>query len=105
MSANLSRIASDVGGIPEVLDGGRAGLLVPPGAPARLAEALSTLLSDPKALAHWRVMAGRGLEWLDVRRVAEETVEVYRRALGVVRERREMPAAAMPDAGRPAARS
>ena len=39
-------VASEVGGIPEVLDGGRAGRLVPPGSVPELARALSELYDD-----------------------------------------------------------
>ena len=80
--AGCAVVGSNVGGIPEVLEEGRAGLLVPPGDPSALAEALSTLLSSPDLLAHWRKAAGENLSWLDVSRVAEETVQVYRKALG-----------------------
>jgi alpha-maltose-1-phosphate synthase len=40
-------VASRVGGIPEVVDGGVTGLLVPPDDPASLADALNLLLRDP----------------------------------------------------------
>ncbi|MFH1685895.1 MAG: glycosyltransferase [bacterium] len=39
-------IASDIGGVPEVLDDGRTGLLVPPGDVGRLAEAIVKLATD-----------------------------------------------------------
>ena len=87
--AGCAIVASNVGGIPEVLDDGRAGILVPPCRPEILAEALSGLLGDPDEMAHWRHAAGQGLAWLDARRVASETVEVYRRALGRNGQRQE----------------
>jgi glycosyltransferase involved in cell wall biosynthesis len=40
-------VASAVGGVPELVDDGRTGLLVPPGDAAALAGALTRLLSDP----------------------------------------------------------
>ena len=40
-------VASAVGGVPELVDDGAAGLLVPPGDPAALSGALTRLLSDP----------------------------------------------------------
>jgi len=40
-------VASDTGGIPEFVDDGRTGLLVPPRDPARLASAIGRLLDDP----------------------------------------------------------
>ncbi len=47
MLAGRPVIASSVQGLREVLDDGRTGLLVPPGDPARLAEAIEGLLADP----------------------------------------------------------
>lgn len=41
-------IATAVGGIPEVVEEGVTGLLVPPGDPARLAAAIAELLADPE---------------------------------------------------------
>ena len=47
-AAGLPVVATRVGQCPEVLDDGRAGLLVEPGDPHALAGALSALLDDPK---------------------------------------------------------
>lgn len=40
-------VASDVGGISDIVADGKTGLLVPPGDPAAIATALTTLLGDP----------------------------------------------------------
>lgn len=40
-------VATNVGGVPELLGNGQAGILVPPGDSAAIAEAVSTLLCDP----------------------------------------------------------
>ena len=47
MASGLPTVASDVGGIPEAVENGVSGLLVPPGDSHKLAEALSMLLREP----------------------------------------------------------
>jgi glycosyltransferase involved in cell wall biosynthesis len=48
MALGTPVVASDVAGIPELLDNGRCGVLTPPGQPAALAEAVAALLTDPQ---------------------------------------------------------
>jgi len=78
MMAGLPVVGSNVGGLKEVIDDGRTGLLVPPGAPARLAEAISELLANP-ALA--RRMGARGrqraLAHFSVDKMVEKTIQIY----------------------------
>lgn len=50
-AAGVAVVATTVGGCPEVLDEGRAGVLVPPGDPAALAAGLGALLADPERRA------------------------------------------------------
>ena len=47
MAAGKAIVATRVGGVPELLDEGEHGLLVPPRDPAALAEAVELLLADP----------------------------------------------------------
>ncbi len=47
MACGTAVVGSNVGGIPEVVNDAQTGLLVPPGDPAILAEALSSLVGDP----------------------------------------------------------
>jgi len=58
MAAGVPIVATDVGGIPEVVEGGRSGRLVPFGDADALAAALRSVLNDP-GVAHDLVDAGR----------------------------------------------
>ena len=75
-------VASDVGGIPEVLDGGSAGILVPAHSPERLASALLELIENPTKRDFFRMKAASNLEWLSCQRTATETLTVYNEAWG-----------------------
>ena len=75
--AGCAIVGTAVGGVPELLEHGQAGLLVPPHDPNALAQALRHLLGDPQELARWRQAAQANLAWLSCERMARETVEVY----------------------------
>jgi len=60
MDAGLPVVASDVGGIPEVITDGLNGLLVPPDRPDLLAEKLDGLLSE-ESIGRAMVQAGKEL--------------------------------------------
>jgi glycosyltransferase involved in cell wall biosynthesis len=47
MAAGVPVVATAVGGVPDVLDGGRLGVLVPPASAPALAEGIETLLAHP----------------------------------------------------------
>ncbi|MGP8073985.1 MAG: glycosyltransferase family 4 protein [Thermoplasmata archaeon] len=68
MAARTPIVATSVGAVPEVLEGGRDGLLVPYGDPSALASALQDVLNDPDG-ARERVSRAdvrvRGLDWMD----------------------------------------
>ena len=79
MALSKPTVASDTGGIPEVVAHGETGLLVPPRDSKALASAISTLLKDPRR----RERMGRaGLERVTRLFTAEEMVD---RTLGVYR--------------------
>jgi len=79
MACGIPVVASAVGGIPEVVDEGMTGLLVPPDDPAALAEALGRVLADPAA-ARAMGTAGRrrAVEYFSWSAVAEQTAALYR---------------------------
>ena len=74
MDAALPVVATEVGGLPDLIEPGVHGLLVPPSDPAALAEALATLLGDPHGA---RAMGERGRQ----RRRAEFDIDVLVRRL------------------------
>ncbi len=79
--AGCAIVATRVGGIPEVLDNGQAGLLVPPKDSNALSKVLVQLLSNSDMLHKWKHRAHQNLEWLNVVRVHQETLVVYRELL------------------------
>jgi glycosyltransferase involved in cell wall biosynthesis len=81
-AAGCAIVATAVGGVPEVLAHGRAGLLVPPSDPPAMAAAFRQLMGDPEKLATWRARAKEGSDYLTVQRVAADYERVYRSTLG-----------------------
>ncbi|MEA5569755.1 glycosyltransferase family 4 protein [Calothrix sp. UHCC 0171] len=80
-------IASNVDGIAQTLDGGKAGILVPPKNSQAIASAMSELLSYPDTLQEWKLRAGENLEWLSVNRVHQETLALYRELITNFKEK------------------
>lgn len=80
-AAGCAIVASDVDGIPEALDGGRAGVLVPPGNVEVLAAKIVDLLRDERLRKEMADAALLGLEAYSVARVAREVESVYRSVL------------------------
>ena len=76
--AGLAVIATRVDGVPELLEAGQAGLLVAPHAPQEIARALGTVLADARSLQAHRARSQENLQHLSLRRVAEQTLAVYR---------------------------
>ncbi len=64
MATSLPVVATDVGGIPELIHHGENGLLVPPGDAAALAGAIMELVNDPEKAVR---MGQRGRELLEKR--------------------------------------
>ena len=78
MSVGLPVVATASGGVPEIVVEGETGLLVPPGEPGPLAEAIAALLSEPaRARALGAAGHRRAREHFDVRRVARQVQAIY----------------------------
>ena len=75
--AGLAIVATQVDGIPEALDHGKAGMLIPAQDSNKLAKALIQLLSNKDILQEWKQRSQENLEWLNVARVHQETLAVY----------------------------
>jgi len=82
MACGLPVVATTAGAIPEVVDDGKTGLLVPPDDPQAFADAVSSLLGDP---ARMNVLGLRGEERVADHftwdRVAQRVIEGYHRIL------------------------
>ncbi|MFM2416732.1 MAG: hypothetical protein RL385_1455 [Pseudomonadota bacterium] len=74
-------VATDVDGIPEALDFGQSGVLVPPRAPAELYKALSRILAAPAELARLKAAALTRSKAFSVARMAAQYVDIYRELL------------------------
>ncbi len=77
MASGLAVVASDTGGIPDLVTA-ECGILVPPGDAAALAEAILKLVSEPAAReAMGRAGAARAREF-DLSKTIEKTLALYR---------------------------
>ncbi|WP_250451708.1 glycosyltransferase family 4 protein [Caballeronia sp. ATUFL_M2_KS44] len=79
--AGCAIVATRVGGIPDLLDDGAAGVLVPPGDPAQAASKLRWLLIDSQARGQYASRAQDNLHRLSVESVAADYMTVYQQTL------------------------
>jgi glycosyltransferase involved in cell wall biosynthesis len=82
LQVGLPAVASRVGGIPEVVEHGRTGLLVPPGDPAALARAIDAVLGDPALAARLSAGARERAPAYDWDRMADEVRALYAEVAG-----------------------
>ena len=86
IAQGVPAVATRVGSLPEIVDDGRAGFLVPPGDTDAFTDALNRVLEDPDLR---RRLGAQGREWIcrefSVERVVDETQRLLR--AGVARAR------------------
>ena len=76
-AAHCAVVATDVGGVPELLEQGRAGQLVPVSDPPAMAAVLRGLMADASTLLDWQDRAAHGAERFSVERMAQDYLTVY----------------------------
>jgi glycosyltransferase involved in cell wall biosynthesis len=82
MASGLPIVASDTGGLPEMVDDGRTGFLVPVGDAEALAQRLALLLSDDQLCGRMSSASReRVRQRFSATRMAAETLEIYDRLL------------------------
>lgn len=75
--AGCAIVATEVDGIPEMLDDGLSGILVPPKQPDALARALKQLLSNQPEIERYAALAKKNVERFAIERVCWDTERVY----------------------------
>jgi len=82
MMVGLPVVATEVGGVPELVEDGVTGFLVPPKDPDALAAALQKLIADPE-LRRRMGQAGRkkALKEFTLSRMLRETQRIYEEVL------------------------
>jgi glycosyltransferase involved in cell wall biosynthesis len=76
-NAGCAIVATDVDGIPEMLDFGAAGILVPPQQPEMIAAAIEGLLTDPMKLKQYQDLAKQNSERFTIDRVCDDLTKIY----------------------------
>jgi glycosyltransferase involved in cell wall biosynthesis len=77
MAAARPVVASDIGGLREIVVPGETGLLVAPGDAVGLSEAIARLLDDPGLRARMGGAARERVEWFSPERIVPRIVDVY----------------------------
>ncbi|RUV04879.1 glycosyltransferase family 1 protein [Mesorhizobium sp. M6A.T.Cr.TU.017.01.1.1] len=92
MASGKAVVATDVGGMPDMIDHGETGLLVPPGDASALAHAMQTLLEDRALLARLEATSLARVGRLKAGAVVTRIEQVYRDVLRPTASRSAVPA-------------
>lgn len=87
IAAGLPCIATNVGGVADILDQGRAGIVIPPHSPELLSAALQSLVSEPHTRKRLGEAAARHARVAFSR---EACIDSYERVLGIARAESEV---------------
>jgi glycosyltransferase involved in cell wall biosynthesis len=84
MAMEISCVSTTIAGIPELIESGKEGVLVPPSDPDLLAAAIETLIDDPE-LRLRLARAGRRkvIESYNLRVNVERLAAIFERRLGI----------------------
>jgi glycosyltransferase involved in cell wall biosynthesis len=77
MAARTPLVATAVGGVPDIVEDGRSGLLVPPRDPLALANALTRLLTDPAERTRIAERAATRLNSFTIEAIAARFADLY----------------------------
>ncbi|HXN12218.1 MAG TPA: glycosyltransferase family 4 protein [Candidatus Acidoferrales bacterium] len=89
MASALPVIASDVGGLREVVEDGRTGIIVPPANPEKIASAIKRLAESPELRSQMSAAArARVVENYSMEQMAARTLALYRECLRKTRDER-----------------
>lgn len=77
MATHTPVVATSVGGLPEIVEDGRTGVLVPPRDPVALAEAIGELLLHPESRDRLADAAAARLGQFTIEHVADQFARLY----------------------------
>ncbi|MDP3741434.1 MAG: glycosyltransferase family 4 protein [bacterium] len=78
MAAGVPIVSTAVGGIPEAVEDGKDGLLVPPGSPQNLAEAIIKIIKNPELAANLARNAAKKVQDFSLEQMLKKTISLYR---------------------------
>ncbi len=81
MASGVPVVASDVGGLPELIQHGESGLLFPMGDVDAMADGAEGLLKDPAELARLQKGARTRAEYFSQSKILDRYEALYRRVL------------------------